>query len=135
MQTVTLLRDMKIKKFKKVSIKSLKLKSWKLLSEYVRRRDKGICFTCGVKDEWKNQQCGHFIHGRDDYENPQWFRCQCPRCNNWLSGNLGIFARKLIELYGLKAVEDYQKYHPPKKWKVQELNQVIKELKEKLKIL
>ena len=31
---------MKIKKFKKVSIKSLKLKSWKLLSEYVRRRDK-----------------------------------------------------------------------------------------------
>ena len=35
----------------------------KLFSEYVRRRDKGICQRCGANRGWKNLQCVHY-HSR-----------------------------------------------------------------------
>ena len=89
----------------------LKKKAWSLMSEYVRRRDKGVCFTCG-KREWNEElgennlkvmQAGHYIHNRLDYD-PMNINCQCQRCNHFLSGNLGIYAERLIKKYGKTAI-------------------------------
>lgn len=83
-------------------------KAWKLCSEYIRRRDKGICFTCGNKKPWKMQQAGHFIHGKTTpiYFNEYNISSQCVRCNKWLHGNLGIYGVKLIKKYGQKKVDE-----------------------------
>ena len=99
-------------------------KAWALMSEIVRRVSKGICFTCDTRGRWEDMDCGHFVHGRKDLDK-KWYRGQCKRCNNWLGGNLGIYATKLIECYGLQEVKEYQKYHPPIKWKVAELQAII----------
>lgn len=82
----------------------LKKKLWKLVSEYVRRRDKGICFTCGRRKEWKWQQCGHYRTGATckaylffDERN---LNCQCFRCNINLSGNWREYQRRMHLKYG-----------------------------------
>ena len=45
-------------------------------------------------------QAGHYIH-KDclDYDDVN-IHCQCARCNKWLSGNLGVYAERLIAEYG-----------------------------------
>lgn len=91
-------------------IKNLRKNVWDLNSEWVRRRGANFqgynaCFTCGKQEHWKEMNAGHYIH-RDalDFEelniNPQ-----CVRCNKWLSGNLGVYAARLIEVFGLKAFQ------------------------------
>jgi len=94
----------KIKKIKHISLKALHKKAWALKSEYIRRSEKGICFTCGVHKPWKEQQAGHYIHGDCmDFVELN-IHCQCVRCNKWLSGNEGKYAERLILEYGLDAV-------------------------------
>jgi len=113
-------------------------KAWKLCSEYVRRRDDGVCFTCGKKDDWKRQQAGHFIHGKSTpiYFNPKNVNCQCPRCNKWLSGDLAIYERKLQKKYGIdevdKLLDAKNKIHY---YKIKELNEIIADYKQKLELL
>ncbi len=46
----------KVKKIKHISLKSLRKKAWVLQSEYIRRLAKGVCFTCGDRRNWKEQQ-------------------------------------------------------------------------------
>lgn len=108
-------------------------KAWDKMSEFVRKRDKGICYTCG-KANWdeelgeftiKGMQGGHFRHGVLDFD-PENIHCQCPQCNKWLSGNLAIYAVNLLNELGekrfialneradqalkgeIRSVEDYQ---------------------------
>lgn len=87
------------------SYRTIHKKAWKLMSEYVRRRDKGICITCGKKDHWKNMQAGHFVH-KDCmdfiFEN---INCQCAQCNKWKHGELGIYSVKLNHKYPLTPEE------------------------------
>ena len=73
-------------------------------SEYIRRSEKGFCYTCGDHRHWKEQQAGHYIH-KDclDFDSIN-IHCQCVRCNKWLSGNSGIYAERLIAEYGEEAV-------------------------------
>jgi len=73
------------------------------MSQYVRRRDKGVCFTCGDMRPWKEQQAGHYIHGCLDYDEIN-INCQCVRCNKWLHGNSGVYAEKLIKKYGSEEI-------------------------------
>lgn len=116
----------KDKKVKHASLKSLRKKAWNLQSEYIRRLENGVCFTCGDKRDWKEQQAGHYIH-RDclDY-NPINIHCQCVRCNKWLSGNSGIYAEKLIRLYGADKVQELRDIsNQPKKFTIQEIEELI----------
>lgn len=89
-------------------LKSLKNKAWKLFSEYIRRRDKGTCFTCGDKRPWKSQNAGHFRHKRLDFDEIN-INCQCVRCNKWLHGNLAVYGVRLVEKYGLERIKDLHK--------------------------
>jgi hypothetical protein len=119
---------------KKTSLKSLHKKAWDLQSEYIRRVERGICFTCGVHKSWKEQQAGHYIH-KDclDFDEIN-IHCQCVRCNKYLSGNSGIYAERLISEYGEQAVIDLRRRSQVvKKFTYQELEDLIKKYRELLK--
>lgn len=92
---------------KKVTpIKKLKKKAWALQSEWIRRKEDGVCFTCGKKLPWKEQQSGHFVHGDSLDFDLRNIHCQCVRCNHWLSGNLIPYTRKMLALYGEDVVDE-----------------------------
>lgn len=98
---------------KRPTIKSLKNKAWKLVSEYVRRRhaDKGgftSCYTCGAPIHWKLEaQAGHAIPGRHSAVllDADICRAQCRRCNVFMRGRYEIFATNLIRENGLEWFE------------------------------
>ena len=123
------------KKIKHISLKSLRKKAWKLQSEYVRRSEFGKCFTCGKTKSWKEMQCGHYIHGN-------WMdfillnlHCQCAKCNKFLSGNLGVYAERMMSEYGeqaLKELRDYSDQNKNKKYNIFELETLIETYKQKL---
>jgi 5-methylcytosine-specific restriction endonuclease McrA len=87
---------------KKPSIKTLKKKLDKLLSEYVRKRDKGQCCTCSRKDHWSKMQAGHFISRTKS--GTRWLEnnvhCQCVRCNIFLHGNMIEYYKFMEKKYG-----------------------------------
>lgn len=78
---------------------TLKNKLWKVFSEYIRKRDKNICFTCGRKCDDKGYHAGHFISksvgGLALYFNEENVRGQCFHCNINLGGNQYVFGEKL----------------------------------------
>ena len=76
-------------------------KAWKVWSEYVRcvsRPEVEIvyCFTCSKPMKPKEAHAGHYLHGRLDFD---WRNVhpQCPKCNTFLHGNLGVYAERLIQ--------------------------------------
>ena len=123
----------KCKKIKHISLKTLRKKVWSLQSEYIRRSERGICFTCGIKKPWKEQDAGHYIH-KDclDFDSIN-IHCQCVRCNKWLRGNLGVYAERLIAEYGEEAIIALrQRANQIKKFTVTELKELIENYKQKL---
>ena len=95
---------------KKPSIKSLKNKAWKLLSEYIRRKDADEggttnCYTCDLPIHWKYEaQAGHAIGGRHNAVlfDVEILRPQCVACNVFRRGNYPIFTTKLIKENGME---------------------------------
>lgn len=121
------------KKIKEISITKLRNKAWDIQSEYIRRKEKGICFTCGVKRDWKEQQAGHFVHGHNMDFVKENIHCQCVKCNFFKSGNLIEYAIKLEKKYGYGIVQKLKHQGDQiKKWKVQELLDIIEENKKKI---
>lgn len=107
-----------------------------VFNKYIRERDKGLnCISCDKPPLKKN--CGHYYsqgghsNVRFDEDN---CHLQCEHCNTYLSGNLlnyqigiekRIGAEKLIELQG--------RAHLEKRWSVDELKELIKTYKNKIK--
>jgi hypothetical protein len=89
----------------KKTLKKLHDKAWELWSKIVRIKAKGVCFTCGIQNDWKECNAGHFRHGKRDFDSMN-VNCQCVTCNKWKHGNLGIYAVNLIKKYGQEAVDD-----------------------------
>ena len=102
--------------------KTLKQKLWTLFSRYIRQRDKGKCFSCGNIRHWEQQQAGHFRHGTWDFDERN-INCQCVRCNKWLHGNLGTYAVRLIEKYGMEVIREIEKEEPyrPRAWYLEKI--------------
>jgi len=113
-------------------------KAWKLLSEYVRRRDKGVCFTCSKVRPWKEQQAGHFIHGK---HTPVYFdefnvHCQCVTCNHFKSGDRDVYLRNIQKKYGIKKGDELlAERDKVKHWGIKELEALIKYYNDLLKQL
>ena len=97
-------RKRRNKKIKHINLKVLHKKAWKLISEYVRRSEKGICYTCGKHNKWQNTDCGHYIHHNNMDFVLMNLNCQCIYCNKFQHGNLGIYAERLIAEFGEPAV-------------------------------
>ena len=109
-----------------------------IFNKYIRLRDMGLpCVSCNTIPKKKN--AGHYFSSgghsnvRFDEDN---VHLQCEHCNTFLSGNLlnyqigiekRIGADRLIELQG--------KAHLEKRWSVDELKEIIKEYKTKVRQL
>lgn len=109
-----------------------------IFNKYIRLRDMGLlCISCNTIPKKKN--AGHYFSSgghsnvRFDEDN---VHLQCEHCNTFLSGNLlnyqigiekRIGAERLIELQG--------KAHLEKRWTVDELKEIIKKYKTKVRQL
>ena len=126
----------------KLTLQGSQRKLWKVFSEYIRRRDLGRCFTCGVIKAWKDMQAGHYIHGSESSKySPLFFNesnvhCQCPQCNSWKSGNLTEYAYRLKKRYTARILEVLQKLkYNPKHLSIKEMVELTEYYKKKLKDL
>ncbi len=116
-----------LRKQSKQPISKLKRKLWVVFSEYIRKRDKGVCFTCGRYAEGSGYHAGHFIPksvgGIILYFHRENTHGQCYNCNINLGGNQWEYGKRLGEetvtrLYALKN-------GPPQKWDVARYEQEI----------
>lgn len=112
-----------------------------LMQRLVRLKAKGVddfvqCVTCGTKKHWKEMQGGHFISRRwlatkllEENIHPQ-----CPCCNGPLRGNMIAYTLYMQDTYGREFVEELQKLkHEVKKYTRAELEEIIRELKQRIK--
>lgn len=88
------------KKALKSEKKRLQAKCWKLMSEWIRRKNASfsgmnVCFTCGKTHHWKEMHCGHFQHGKLDLDERN-LKPQCVKCNTYQGGKLDIYTLHLI---------------------------------------
>ena len=109
-----------------------------IFNQYIRLRDNGLwCISCGLPPKKKN--AGHY-YSQGGHSNVRFnednVHLQCEHCNTYLSGNLlnyqigiekRIGAEKLIELQG--------KAHIEKKWSTDEIKEIIRVYKNKVRQL
>jgi hypothetical protein len=92
---------------KKITLPKLEKKAWDVFSKWIRNRDADEngyckCISCGVVKHWKELQGGHFVKSGNklvkfDEHN---VHAQCVRCNKYLDGNEGEYARVILQRYG-----------------------------------
>lgn len=86
-----------------------------VFSRYIRRRDCpngiGRCISCGALISYDTCDAGHYI-GRA-HTATRWnetnVHAQCRICNRHKYGNLKAYRRRLVELYGVEAVEELER--------------------------
>lgn len=100
----------------------------RVFSIYIRKRDKGRCFTCGGKAT----DAGHYK--RRGIMSLRWDKrnvnAQCRRCNHFESGKLDVYAVQLTRKYGWWILEELEEkakktFSPTREW----LEAKIKEYK------
>lgn len=122
---------------------SLKKALWKLVSEYVRRRDSNLdgfaeCCTCGVVKQWKELQAGHFVGGRRnsilyDLKN---IHAQCYSCNVCRYGETLKYLDFMLEKYGQKEVVRLRSLNEKSvTYSIQDYEEMIENFKEKIRDL
>jgi len=93
------------------TVSKLKKKADQVFSLYIRRRDNGVCFTCGKRGKIEEMQCGHYEsrrHNATRYDERN-CNCQCVGCNCFRNGNMTVYALKLQEKYGEGILQDLRK--------------------------
>jgi hypothetical protein len=92
------------------SLKKLKLEADRLFSQFIRERDKHICYTC---EKWlnpKESQNGHYISRNYLYLRYDERNCHCQgvECNVFKKGNMAIYAIKLEQQYGQGILQELE---------------------------
>lgn len=93
------------------SVQSLKKRLDAVFSLYIRNRDAGRCFTCGVQKPISQMQNGHYVsrsHNNTRFDE-QNCHCQCVGCNVFKHGNMDVYATRLLETYGIGILTDLQR--------------------------
>lgn len=129
-----------MKKKKAPSLRILKDRCWKLVSEYVRRSDAdeggtATCFTCGKLAHWTELHAGHFVPGRTNAVlfDLRVIRPQCPQCNIWRGGAYHEYTLKMIDQFGREEVDRLLSLrHKVVKFTRSDLEELIEAFKEKL---
>lgn len=126
-----------VPKIKTVIIKSLpalKKSTQTIVNKYVRMRDANDgCISCcgGVDDAghyWSMGANGGLRYNLDNLNG------QCTSCNRFKSGNLLEYRLKLVEKIGIKRVKWLDAHrHDIHKWTRDELMEIQREYKEKIK--
>jgi 5-methylcytosine-specific restriction endonuclease McrA len=129
---------MKVKKEKKVAKKSvskLKKQADKVFSEYIRRRDNGVCATCGTVRQWKEMQNGHYVsrsHNSLRYDERN-CNTQCVACNMFKKGAMDEYALFIIRKYGIDTLHELKRLkNEIKQFTVVQLEELIKKYKDKI---
>ena len=99
---------------KQVKLSTLKVRLWRLVSEYVRRKDANSdglveCVTCGKWSHWKDTHAGHFLpkkKGSAVYFDLRNIHPQCPHCNVWQHGNIHAYYDYMMEWYGQEIIDE-----------------------------
>jgi hypothetical protein len=109
-----------------------------IFNKYIRLRDMGLlCVSCNTVPKKKN--AGHYFSSgghsnvRFDEDN---VHLQCEHCNTYLSGNLLNYQIGIEKRIGAdKLIELQAKAHIEKRWTVDELKEIIKKYKTKVRSL
>jgi hypothetical protein len=109
-----------------------------IFNKYIRLRDMGLlCISCNTVPKKKN--AGHYFSSgghsnvRFDEDN---VHLQCEHCNTFLSGNLLNYQIGIEKRIGAeKLIELQSKAHLEKRWSVDELKEIIKDYKTKVRQL
>ena len=132
---------------KRKTVAKVKKEVWVVFSRYIRLRDClkttgcasfGLCVTCSKRLHFKLLQAGHFISGRHNANlfSIKGTHAQCYNCNINLRGNTLEYRRKIIELYGEGVdVKLEEKAKQVKKFTIPELEELMGDLKEMIKLL
>jgi hypothetical protein len=107
-----------------------------IFNKYIRLRDKGqVCISC-QKPALK-ENAGHFwsAGGHSNVRfNEDNVHLQCEYCNTYLSGNLIMYNNNLLYKLGSdRFIKLHEQAHITKKWTKDELMEIIKEYKLKIK--
>ncbi len=131
----------------KSTLSSTKKRAWRYFSKYIRLRDAlkttgdiqfAKCFTCGRIEDIKRMDAGHFISRRFNATlfDERNVHAQCTHCNSYIGGSLLEYRRQLIKLYGEGIdIELEDNATKTKKYTIPELEELIDELKEKIRSL
>ena len=111
-------------------------------NKYIRLRDKDEpCISCGYISDGKNSRQWHAGHYRPAGQNTALrfdernVHKQCEQCNRRKSGNLVHYRENLIAKIGIVTVAILESEKSTKKWSVDELQEIIKTYKQKIKDL
>jgi hypothetical protein len=108
-----------------------------IFNKYINLRDKGLpCVSCGKPIKGR-VNASHFWNAnnhhnvRFDEDN---VHSSCITCNQFLSGNLLEYRIRLCSKIGQKRFDELEaKRHVTKKWTAEELKEIIKKYKQKVK--
>jgi rubredoxin len=103
------------------------------MSEYVRRRDQGVCISCGCVKHWKEQDAGHLFHNALDFNEIN-INCQCRACNFYKKKNVE-YTLRAIDKYGKAEIDKLEYLKKSEKGinlSISDYERIIAELKEKL---
>ncbi len=114
---------------RKITISSLKKKADKTFSEWIRKRDNYVCFTCGKKGDKSSMQNGHYISRSINILRYSELNChcQCIGCNVFQHGNIPEYAIRLQQKYGEDILQTLhkkkQEFHQFKKEELEDIIQ------------
>ena len=121
-----------IKQFKSTDIATMKRKAQTVVNAYIRLRDGKICISCGFIGDGRQFHAGHYLPMGNNsllrYHEDN-IHAQCSICNNHLSGNLTEYRANLINKIGLEKVEWLESNRGTKKWKIEELQEIVDKYK------
>jgi hypothetical protein len=113
-------------------------KAQKVVNEYIRIRDGKKCISCGYEGDGRQFHAGHYRSQGGNSAlrfNEDNIHSQCSICNTHLSGNLAEYRKNLILKIGNEKVEWLESTNNIKKWSVEELHEIIRSTKQKIKEL
>lgn len=129
-------------------LKKAKDKAQKVFNEYIRLRDciettgcpfGAVCCTCGKQtDNSGDLQAGHYIldsqNGNSTSFDEHNVNSQCKSCNRYHHGMLAEYSLFIVEKYGKEELERLHKMKLiTKKWTIDELEDIYKKYKQKVK--
>ena len=144
-QKLTKDKNKAVKQLKDNDVSVLKRLAQTVVNKYIRERDKLLpCVSCGFTPHYDKKgnyitrqwHASHYMPMgnnsaiRYDEDN---IHKACSICNNHLSGNLVPYRIELIKKIGLEKVIFLETQKHPKKWSIEELNEIIAKYRNKLK--
>ncbi len=107
-----------------------------VFNKYIRLRDGKTCISCGYSGDNRQIHAGHYMsQGGNSALRFNELNChsQCVQCNTFKSGNLANYRIALIDKIGIDEVVNLETTKNTKLWTVDELKDIIKTYKEKIK--